>query len=279
MTGPIDPYDAPAMTLRFMKAFYQGDVEWLAGALADDFVGIGAQSDQFALTKRDVLVNCTHMPRIIMSDCDFRQVTKTGPMRIVDGRYNAYVDPSERMAFASEQRVSSMWREESDGLRMVHAHLSNPMGQTVAGECFPSTYAKKTMRYFELVGRQEHYRNQIDLMDVDGTRHMPRMFDIVFIEAKKQDCLIHLTDRTIRVHEGFARLAVRAGLGVASGFVQVHRSFWVNVLYVRSVGSEDVSLTTGDCVPIARRRRREILDAIHAARTEATVSSDSPAYE
>lgn len=272
MAALTDSYDAPAMTLHFMKAFYQGDVEWLSEALADDFVGIGAQSDQFALTKHDVLINCTHMPRMVMSDCDFRQVTKTGTMRVVDGRYSAYVDPSERMTFASEQRVSSVWREESDGLRMIHAHLSNPMERVLEGERFPSTYAKKTMRYLELVGQQKHYRNQIELVDVGGTQHMLRMFDIVSIEAKRQDCLIRLVDRTLRVHEGFARLAVRAGLSVASGFVQVHRSFWVNVLYVQSVGTEDVLLTTGDRVPIARRRRREILDAIHAARTEATFS-------
>lgn len=260
------------MTLRFMKAFYQGDIAWLEEALADDFVGIGAQSDQFALTKHDVLANCARMPRIIMSDCDFQQIAKTGATRVVEGRYSAYVDPSEHMAFASEQRVSSVWREEDDRLRLIHAHLSNPMERSLEGESFPSAYARRTLRYFELVGRQEHYRNQIDLVDVDGTRHMPRMFDVVFIEARKQDCLIRLTDRTIRVHEGFARLAVRAGLGVASGFVQVHRSFWVNVLYVRSVGAEDVVLTTGDRVPIARRRRREILEAIHAARTETAVS-------
>lgn len=275
MEDSIDPYDAPAMTLRFLKAFYQGDVEWLAGVLADDFVGIGIRSDQFALTKRDVLVDCAHMPRIVMSDCDFRQIAATKAIRVVEGRYSAYVDPSERMVFAAEQRISLVWREGPDGLCAVHTHVSNPMGRSLDGERFPSTYAKRTMRYFELVGRQEHYRNQIDLVDVDGTQHMPRMFDIAFIEAKKQDCLIHLEDRTIRVHEGFARLAVRAGLGVSSGFVQVHRSFWVNVLYVRSVGAEDVLLTTGERVPIARRRRREILEAIHAARTEVAVAADS----
>ena len=249
-----------------MGHFYQGDVDWLDASITDDFVCVGAQSDQFLMTKADVLSTCQEMPHVLMSGKTYRLSARVGDVRVVDGRFMGFLDPAEGMAFAAEQRLTALWRETAEGLRVFHIHLSNAMSEPEAGERFPIAFATKAMQYIDLMSLQKHYLNQIDVVDIDGVYHMLRLFDIISVEAKRQDVLVRYGYTTIRVHEGIAKLAKRIGLNAGNGFVQVHRSFWVNALYVESVDGENVHLSTGELVPIAQRRRREIVRQIQSVR-------------
>ncbi|NMM94055.1 LytTr DNA-binding domain-containing protein [Bifidobacterium sp. DSM 109957] len=250
-----------------MEHYYQGDADWLDASTTDDFVCLGAQSDQFLLTKADVLSLCREMPHVLMSSKMYRQSARVGDVRVVDGRFMGFLAPEEgSMAFAAEQRLTALWRETDEGLRMFHIHVSNAMSEPEEGERFPIKFATKAMQYINLVSLQKHYLNQIEVVDIDGVYHMLRLFDVISVEAKRQDVLVRYGYTTIRVHEGIAKLAERIGLNAGNGFVQVHRSFWVNVLYVETVDGESVHLATGELVPIAQRRRREIINQIQSVR-------------
>ena len=259
--------DIPAMTREFMEHYYQGDVDWLDAVTTDDFVCIAAQSGQFLMSKAEVLLLCRDIPHVLMSNPVYRLSAESGGVYVVDGRFLGFVDPSDGMAFAAEQRLTALWRETDQGLRMFHIHVSNPMEEPETGERFPVKFAKKAMRYIDLLSQQKYYLNQIELTDIDGVHHMLRLFDVISVEAKRQDVLVRFAYTTIRVHEGIAKLADRIGLSADNGFVQVHRSFWVNVLYVQSVDGENAHLVTGELIPIAQRRRREIIASIQASRS------------
>ena len=47
-------------------------------------------------------------------------------------------------------------------------------------------------------------------------------------------------------------------------FIRVHKSFLVNCAYIYRFDSKDITLTTGDLVPIGRVYRQEAMDAYMA---------------
>ena len=94
--------DVVEASASFMERLYAGDVEWLRAALADDFTGIGAQADQYAVTKQEVLNVCVTVPNIVVENNQFRQILCEGDLCLVDGHFLAYVAPEERMSIGGE---------------------------------------------------------------------------------------------------------------------------------------------------------------------------------
>ena len=45
------------------------------------------------------------------------------------------------------------------------------------------------------------------------------------------------------------------------GFLRIHKGYLVNFRFIRHIGSGDVTLTTGDSIPISRRKEQEVRDA------------------
>ena len=43
------------------------------------------------------------------------------------------------------------------------------------------------------------------------------------------------------------------------GFLRIHKGYLVNYLYIRSIESEEVYLTTGNSLPMAKKRKEEIM--------------------
>lgn len=91
------------------------------------------------------------------------------------------------------------------------------------------------------------------MRDAEGRVHLLTLTDIVYLEAKGQNTMVHGTSGEFRVHDTLSGTCARLGLDEERGFVRVHRSFTVNMLYVVSVGDE-LLLSTGATVPAPRRR-------------------------
>lgn len=265
----VDSYDTAAMTKEFMHRFFAGDVEWCAAALAPDAVIIGAQSNQFMANVQTMLNVAEQLPKVVFLDETYGQITKCGDMRVVCGRFVAYIAPGsgrDDEAFAAEQRVTAIWFESSEGMRIIHLHVSNPMVGPGKQESFPDVVANQAMWYINLLTEQKHFRARVDLQDSDGVHHVLRLFDIVMLEAKLRDTLIHEANAVLHVRDGIGSVVRRLGLDAEHGFVQVHRSFWVNVLYVKEIQKDCIMMVTGHEIPISVRRRAEIAESIRKVR-------------
>ena len=77
--------------------------------------------------------------------------------------------------------------------------------------------------------------------------------EIVYIESMKKIQLVHLAE-TEEPFEASSSLEKFAQMLRGQGFLQPHKSFLVNYLYIRHIGDNEITLTTGDIAPVSRRR-------------------------
>ena len=87
--------------------------------------------------------------------------------------------------------------------------------------------------------------------------HKVRLSEIVYVEALNRKVIYYLKNNSqITCAEKFA--AVRNLLLQHQEFLLVHRSFVVNMNYIRSIDATDMCLANDSCIPLAQRRVPEI---------------------
>ncbi len=87
--------------------------------------------------------------------------------------------------------------------------------------------------------------------------HKVRLSEIVYVEALNRKVIYYLKNNSqITCAEKFA--AVCNLLLQHQEFLLVHRSFVVNMNYVRSIDATDMCLANDSCIPLAQRRVPEI---------------------
>ena len=89
---------------------------------------------------------------------------------------------------------------------------------------------------------------------VDGATHISAD-RITYIEAFGRKTAVHLSDDTII--DCTMSISKYSAMQV-NGFVSSHRSYIVNLRYVRSIGKVQITLDNGDNIPISRRLYNEV---------------------
>lgn len=78
---------------------------------------------------------------------------------------------------------------------------------------------------------------------------------VVYVEARGKSCFIHMTHRDEEVKIRFRKMT---GLLEPYGFIQVHRSYYVNPRFIYRISADTVELDDGTSVPLSRRRREAV---------------------
>ena len=109
----------------------------------------------------------------------------------------------------------------------------------------------------EIKSRKEKKRNERFIMVQEGglRRRIP-ISDIVFAEVMNRTITIHLTDDDISYRGSIGALAKQLG----SGFYQTHRSFLVNMKYVKSYGLSEIETMRGT-VSVSRANTKDFVKA------------------
>lgn len=97
-------------------------------------------------------------------------------------------------------------------------------------------------------------------LHVGGEDHVIHPFDIWFIESDLRRVRIHMRSDILEMYGKLGDVLNR----LSDEFVRCHQSFAVNLRYVEHLGATDVELVDGRCVPVSRRRRQEVRDALFA---------------
>ncbi len=100
--------------------------------------------------------------------------------------------------------------------------------------------------------RREEKTEEI-LISCDGRpTHVPTR-EIVYIEAFGRKTQIHFSDKSV------SDCDMNIGkFGDLTGFIHCHRSYIVNLRYIRSIGRDSVSLDGGGEIPLSRRLYNEV---------------------
>lgn len=135
-------------------------------------------------------------------------------------------------------------------------YLIKPVDEEKIGQCM-----ERVVRQ-----RQGNKNGQIMLIEAeemgeelgDG-RIMLRILPekIVYIEAFSHYTAIHTEDKTYRVREGIGEWEKRLD---GANFILSHRSYLVNLLYIKQIGRTELCLDTGETLPLSRRKQKSVYD-------------------
>ena len=111
-------------------------------------------------------------------------------------------------------------------------------------------------QFFQTVANNESNETKIDFFDKTKTYSF-KIKDIVYIEGDRNYQKVVLKDKSsqnIRVPLGTLEEKLRE-----HGFLRIHKGYLLNYLYIRSIENEEVYLTTGTSLPMAKKRKEEIM--------------------
>lgn len=84
--------------------------------------------------------------------------------------------------------------------------------------------------------------------------------DIVYIESERRVLNIYTVAEAIRT---YGKLADLEG-SLPADFVRCHKSFLVNMRYIKVIGQGELRLAQGESVPVSQSRRRQTQEAVRA---------------
>lgn len=111
-------------------------------------------------------------------------------------------------------------------------------------------------QYYQTIASAENDDTKIDFIDKTKTVSF-KIKEIVYIEGDRNYQKVVLKDKSsqnVRVQMGSLEEKLRK-----HGFIRIHKGYLVNYLYIRSIGTDEVLLTTGSALPMSKKRKDEIM--------------------
>lgn len=102
------------------------------------------------------------------------------------------------------------------------------------------------------ISRHSVRAEEILITGADGSMHISAD-RILYIEAFGRKTQIHLSDKTV----------IDSNMSIGQfeklcGFIHCHRSYIVNLRYVRSIGKTEIQLDNGENIPLSRRLYKDV---------------------
>ncbi|MDO4268637.1 MAG: LytTR family transcriptional regulator DNA-binding domain-containing protein [Eubacteriales bacterium] len=249
-------------TLYIVREYYHLNTEPLFSVLADDCVwlSIGNLLVSGAEAIRAQFKNGFIMPPLEMEEPDFRQIeTGSEGQLMVLGEYMLHVSEQAEIIYAGKQRATFCYRQEKDGYRLYHMHVSNEYNELVGDEIFPVQISRQTYQYVQHLlresGRSNNWRLEIR---ENGSAGFVDPGLIMYIQAVERECILHLVNEARQVQNPAKELEHKLPLC----FYRLHRSYFVNCNYVAKIERYKLTLITGEELPIPKLRYLQIRDDI-----------------
>lgn len=256
--------DAINLTSECLRRFWQKDSSLVLNHLADDIVWIGAQDAEFLLgfekTRDDLLAAEKEIPPCILLNAEFQAVSIGPRTCIVTGKYLTTTDETADFFLQGMQRCTFVWEKSSDGMRIHHIHVSNPLGelQLTGEERFPTTMGKLAHHYMEKKIKCLTESRKISVLGENGMIHTLILSEILYISAFSKDSIITTSSSEILVKKSISQLQQLLG----NDFISVHRSYLVNPDFVASIERYTVTMVNGEHIPIPQKKYNEIRDLL-----------------
>ncbi len=117
----------------------------------------------------------------------------------------------------------------------------------------PVSYEKLESVLNKAVKNLERPRRAI-IFDIAGESLRVYEDEIVYAEATAHSCIIQTKSQRFEVKSGIAHIKKLLG----DNFIACHRSYIVNIAYVKSIAKIDICLDNGLKIPLSRRRYDEV---------------------
>lgn len=251
-------------TLYILKEYYHLNTEPLFSVLADDCVwlsignllvsGVEAIKEQFK--------NGFIMPLFELEEPSFRQIeTGSGGQLMVLGEYTLYASEQAEIICTVKQRATFCYRQEKEGYRLYHMHVSNEYNELVGDEIFPVQVSRQTYQYVQRL-LKESGKNSTRRLAVkeNGSVSFIDMRMIQFIQALERESILHLVNEKRQVQTSIRELEPE----LPDYFYRLHRSYFVNANYVAKIERYKLTLLNGEELPIPKMRYMQIREELTA---------------
>ncbi len=248
------------LTEQVMERWYAGDLDFIYPYLDERISWIGAAADQF-FVGREKVESALKQASESMTPCritkqNYILVDHGADFCIVSGMICVEVLQKESL-LQERQRMSFVWRQIKDTLKISHIHVSNNASLVAPDEDFPVKASRELYRYIKHKLAEEK-----DIITVHGTDAMHYRLNralVIYIEAIREYVVIHYENQTIRVHERLKDVHSR----LFPEFISIHRSYFVNPIYIYKFKPYELILQDGQCLPISRHRYSAVVESLY----------------
>lgn len=251
-------------TLDIITEYYRLNTEPLFSVLADDCVWLGTGNllASGAAAIRGFFKGGFIMPFFHLEEPDFRLIeTGCRGQLIVLGQYTLYSDGDAQLICAGKQRATFCYRQESGEWRLYHMHISNEWNELVGGEIFPVQIGTQTYHYFKkMLAESVSRKPPMLIIKTDLANQFIDTNTIIYIQAMDRDCILHMLNERKQVSRALKELQEQ----LPSNFYRIHRSFCVNSDYVTKIERYNVTLITGEELPVPKMRYTRIREELTA---------------
>lgn len=112
----------------------------------------------------------------------------------------------------------------------------------------------KVKRVFKRYLEEQPEDFEYIILDVAGESVRIDLDEIFYVEANKRELILNLTDKKLSITMTLTDFADL----VDERFTLTHRSYLVNLKHVSKLLKQDVQLSSGEKIPLSRRRAKEV---------------------
>lgn len=252
------------LSVQIFEEYYQNDPTLFFGSVDDGFIWIGPAVDQYIEGKKALLAafaNERNTLRFHVSQMSSRSVGGGSDSCEVLLKFVVHSYYPSGYITMHHQRVTMLWRRVKSGeapqWKCALMHISNGMEIDSRDNIYPvhldEFEAKRPYAVFDPLTHRRQER--LVARGTDDATYYIEYGDIRYICAGKgKFCDIHTRSGVICVRlliEQLRQLLPRQ-------FYRPHRSYLVNVMEIASLSRSQITLRSGDCIPVPAKKYRQV---------------------
>lgn len=243
--------------------YWHNDSNYVDSYFAEDIMWIGALQRQFIQGRKIVFddladTNRTN-PICNLFQQEFWCISNDRNTCTIVGRYYVTTDKSVDEIISEQQRCTFIWKAVNSELKLLHMHISSPVGYLEEGEVFPHKIGKATYKYLsELAEKYDDKVNTLQVKDINGHIRFIFVGEIEYAEASGHYTTIFTVTEKITVKMAWKKFLDM----IDKKFIRVHRSYVVQRNYIKLIKLKEILLLSGKSVPISRKYYKELEEKI-----------------
>ena len=252
------------LTQQCWQHYWQLDMDFMLSYCDEKVTWIGAEQNEFIRGIENVKHNFSelllHLRTCHLLNQEFYAQQCGKNTCTVIGRYLVTTDETNDYFLQAQQRCTFVWEVKNKAYKIIHIHVSNPMGElkVAKGERFVNTVGYMANKYLEENFKQRFFGKQITITDVNGAVRFIYLSEIMYVKAHRNDLVIVTTGENIEVKISISQFMELAD----SKFLKVHRSYAINTDFMMKLERYTVTMKNGEQIPIPVKKYNGVRDVM-----------------
>ncbi len=246
-----------------IHAFYERKIDILSELIEDNFVWIGSYELHYTTNKSDFLKISQNYSNKIPSTIENEEysiLSIDSNTCTVYGRFTTSTKIDENTVIYSRQRVTFVWNISSNKHSLLHLHTT--MSRDIPVELY---YAddiedQNNIRWFDYMRKfdtSSFYSEHILLKDHMGNEHRLFPKEIFYVKSSHPYLTIHTANSSFTMRSSLTQF-----LADVPCLMQIHKSYLINPLYVRSIKRYTITLAKDIKLPIGKSRYNTVKELL-----------------